>query len=97
MLIAPLRRQPKLTREFAKEGRPGRSERSGGRFANRLLQGFNESFGCARTKSERLHYPQSCRRFRQCKNRLALCLIHLGFCLVSRPVRQALALDTLKS
>jgi len=37
------------------------------------------------------------RRFRQAKNRLAVCLSHLGFCLVSRPVRQALALDTLKS
>ena len=36
-------------------------------------------------------------RFRQRKNRLALCFRKRGFCLVSRPVRQALALDTLKS
>ena len=37
------------------------------------------------------------RRLLHAKNRFALCFINRGFCLVSRPVRQALALDTLKS
>jgi len=36
-------------------------------------------------------------RFRQARNLLAVCFRNLWFCLVSRPVRQALALDTLKS
>ena len=37
------------------------------------------------------------KRLRHAKKRLAVCFRNRGFCLVSRPVRQALALDTLKS
>jgi hypothetical protein len=36
-------------------------------------------------------------RFFHAINRLAACFKNLGFCFVSRPIRQALTLDTLKS